>query len=917
MSSRLKAVSYVLVAVALLLAVRSFAQRPEPTEREIGAWYQHPQGIYRVPLAQGWQVLRGVRGKVKDERFDTLVDPTQQYSILCWRSSEKVSDEMAALKKYREEKLTELASNKNVHAAGMSINRVPMMRITYQISADCMVSRISAVKNGQRIVINTVSPLGQASGQLPRLMEDLIAGIQFQDRGVTIDTPPAMTQQTPIRDSSVSRPTIYPPTSVLESQKATVSSAGGSLALRGGIRLVVPPGAVASETEITVERLKPEVFNSDEPSKYVVLNCTASVSKFDRPVELRVAVGLRIPEDTPPPLAGTLNEETGLLELCPTRFEVKGAGVELVVKMEHFCTVVLPSVEQLIDWFDPLPSSAEPIETGIYKQGSSLFCWAMMMHTQARAYGANKQSAYRILGDIGLDFVGSVGIRWRPSIGNWFQTRTKQQPMRLFWGVSKLGGSYDAEVSLAGLKHYIRHEVGKERRPVFLSSSSLKHAWLVVGYDDQENFIVHDPRSTPDFPHTAEDMGYFTTSASNLGLIGESDSYHVTISIPDSLNPQRSLATLNIPHRGVWFNNPSVPNTFVFTWTHSTPEGYEWRQARQAQMQGAVYDSPLPPTVVELQLGSDGRLGTGLEVINGSRTETKRLTVEVEIGEEDPEEGGEALHKEQTEVLTVEPNRRMMVNLTIPVKKFRLPEDTSLTKYRFLATLREDGAAVDQASFAFEIGPGQWFEMEKITPAQVKQSPQFARMMIPERIFWCEPKKPNATETQLTLHYTRGVEGRQPFSAGTHPGVSPKITLRALREGDEYVVRGPALDEIARQAEFCWRYHIKMLAAEIAKSLNQATGGGAENDTVSHPQRVAEFEAKRQAAENIKVAVENIEFRIRSDGGRLRLTVRGKATEILPDEGPIVSEAGVAGNTPHLTVPGEDILEVVGNAEKK
>jgi hypothetical protein len=916
-SSRLKVVSYVLVMVALLLGVRLFAQRPESTEREIGAWYQHPQGIYRVPLAKDWQVLRGVRGKVKDEQFDTLVDPTRQYSILCWRSSEKVSDEMTALTKYREEKLAELTSEKNVHAAGMSINRVPMMRITYQTSADSMVSRISAVKNGQRIVINTVSPLGPASGQLPKLIDDLIAGIQFQDRGVTIDPPPAMTQQPPIQDLSVSRPTIYPPTSVLESQKATVSSAGGSLTLQGGMRLVVPPDAVASETEIMVERLMPEVFNGDKQSKYVVLNCTASIPKFDRPVELRVPVGLRIPENAPPPLVGTLNEETGLLELCPTRFEVMGAGVELVIKMDHFCMVVLPSVDELIDWLDPLPSSAEPIETGIYKQGSSPFCWAMMMHTQARAYGVKKQNPYRILGDIGLDFVGSVGIRWRPSIGNWFQTRTKQQPMRLFWGVSYLRSSDDADASLASLKHYIRHEVGKERRPVFLSSSSLEHAWLVVGYDDQDNFIVHDPRSTPDFPHKADDIGYFTTSASNLGLRGESDSYHVTISIPDSLNPQRSLATLNIPHRGIWFNNPSVQNTFVFTWTHSTPEGYEWRQARQVQMKGEVYDSPLPPTVEELQLGSDGRLGTGLEVINGSRTETKRLTVEVEIGKEGREEGGEALHKEQTELLTVEPNRRMMVNLTIPVKKFRLPEDTNLTKYRFLATLREGGVAVDQASFAFEIGPGQWFEMEEITPAQKKQSPLFAQMMIPERIFWCEPTKPNATETQLTLHYTRGVEGRPPLSAGNHPGVSPKITLRALREGDEYVVRGPALDEIARQAEFCWRYNISMFAAEVAKLNAQTLNAHAIGDTERHSQIAAEFDAKRRAAENIKVAVENIEFRLRSDGGRLRLTVRGKAAEIPPDEAPIVSEAGVEGNTPQLTFPEQGILEVVGNAEKK
>jgi hypothetical protein len=234
------------------------------------------------------------------------------------------------------------------------------------------------------------------------------------------------------------------------------------------------------------------------------------------------------------------------------------------------------------------------------------------------------------------------------------------------------------------------------------------------------------------------------------------------------------------------------------------------------------------------------------------------------------------------------------VHFSIPVTKFRLPQDTGLTKYRLDATLIENGGVVDQASFAFEIGPGKWFELE-VSPEQKKKGPGFATNMVPGRIFWCEPTKPNATETQLILHYKSKVEGRAPLSAGSRPGVSPRITLRAIREGNEYVVRGPALDEIAAEAEFSWRHMIMMLITGIEEAANIDPGE-------SGRQKDAEIKARRQATELMQVGVENIEFRLRPDGDTLRLTVKGKATSTIPNEEPQASEADV---------------EVVGQAEKK
>lgn len=890
MASRSMVASHVLLMISLLSGTPSFAQKPEPAAHDVRAWYRHPQGIYRVPLSDGWEVVYGVRGTVKDEQFDTLFDPTRQYSILCWRSSEKVSDDLAALEKYRDEKLKELASYADVHSTGISYNGVPMMRVAYQTSEDRMVSRISAVKNGRRVVINTVSPLGPTSGQLPRLVDDLIAAIEFPDRGVPVAPPVTTPRQPPVQDASIRRPTVFPPDSVLETQKASIGPAGGHVTLPSGLRLEFPQDAVARETDVLFERLRSEVFSSNDPSKYVVLNCLASVPQFEKPVEIRMPLSSRIPEDSPPPLAGTLDEETGLLELCPTRFETTRAGMELVLTTNHFCHIVLPSEKDLQDWLEPPPASAGPIETGIYKQGDTKFCWAMTMQTQARAYKAGTNSAYNILGDVGMSFVDPVDIRWRPNINNWFQNRAGQQPERLFWGTSILSGS---DVFLDKLKRYIRREVGRNGRPVLLGRKtwSKGHSWLIVGYDDQENFIVHDSQNPPDILPTSKDMGYFKVSSGTLGLdwgIPIRNSY-VTVAIPLPLNPQRSLATLNIPHRAIWFNNPSVPNCFVFGWTHATPEGYEWLQAKFFDKSGEVFDAPLPPTVEELQLGNPQFTSTGLEVINGSLSEIKTMTVEIEVGKD----GEEPRFKKPYDVI-VGPNSREPVSKTIPVEKFRLPEDVGLVKYRFQATLRENNVTVDQAAFTFEIGPGKWFEME-VTREMKKQGPGFAVAMIPKRIFWCEPVNPNATETQVTLHYALGAEGRPPLSAGNRSGILPRITLRAMREGDDYVIRGPVLDDIANQAEFSWRHMIMMLITGIEEAANIDPGE-------SGRQKDAEIKARRQATELMQVGVENIEFRLRPDGDTLRLTVKGKATSTIPNEEPQASEADV---------------EVVGQAEKK
>lgn len=116
--------------------------------------------------------------------------------------------------------------------------------------------------------------------------------------------------------------------------------------------------------------------------------------------------------------------------MCPTRFETKGTETELVMNVDHFCLALLLTKDELEEWLNLPPATASPIETGVYKQGSTPFCWAMIMHTQARAFKAGKQTAYYVSGDIGQSFVGPLEIRWRPVIGDWCADHADKQSTR-------------------------------------------------------------------------------------------------------------------------------------------------------------------------------------------------------------------------------------------------------------------------------------------------------------------------------------------------------------------------------------------------------------------------------------------------------------------------------------------------------
>ena len=272
MLQRTIALSAVCLSLFLLqqscLVAQPIPQTPSSSQ---GSWYRHPHGIYRIPIPAGWSVKSGFRGTAKDDQFDTIVDSSDSYAIICWRSSEKVDDAFSALEKYRKEKLIELAQYKDVHATGFSVDKTLMMRVIYENSDGRIVSRTSAVKNKQRVVINTVSCRGDVLGQLPKVVEDLLAKADFPDGGAPQpieNIRPVVAGPTTSMPKNV--PGDYPiKADVRETQTAQIGPLGGKVELRSGIRLVVPPEALPKLSKVTVQQLNPGAFNGDEKSRFL------------------------------------------------------------------------------------------------------------------------------------------------------------------------------------------------------------------------------------------------------------------------------------------------------------------------------------------------------------------------------------------------------------------------------------------------------------------------------------------------------------------------------------------------------------------------------------------------------------------------------------------------------------------------
>jgi hypothetical protein len=55
--------------------------------------YEHPERLFQLQLPEGWAVHSGHRGKLVDDRFDTLLDRSGQFQVIIWRQSFEGAEE--------------------------------------------------------------------------------------------------------------------------------------------------------------------------------------------------------------------------------------------------------------------------------------------------------------------------------------------------------------------------------------------------------------------------------------------------------------------------------------------------------------------------------------------------------------------------------------------------------------------------------------------------------------------------------------------------------------------------------------------------------------------------------------------------------------------------------------------------------
>jgi membrane-associated protease RseP (regulator of RpoE activity) len=111
--------------------------------------YQHPRELYRLQLPAGWQVNFGMRGRVRQEGFDTLVQATLGSFMICAHEPLPGLRGLEGLEEFRRGQLQTLV-NEEVNATGYSLSDRPWIEISYLSS-----------ESGQRVArLATLAPDG-------------------------------------------------------------------------------------------------------------------------------------------------------------------------------------------------------------------------------------------------------------------------------------------------------------------------------------------------------------------------------------------------------------------------------------------------------------------------------------------------------------------------------------------------------------------------------------------------------------------------------------------------------------------------------------------------------------------------------------------------------------------------------------
>jgi len=145
--------------------------------------YQHPRALYRIELPAGWQIDFGMKGRVRQEGFDTLMQTTAGSFMICSHEPLPGLKGLEGLEEFRRGQLQALADEK-VNATGFPLNDLPWMEISYLSS-----------ESGQRVArLATLAPDGNCyyfvlvgseniePAAFSELKTNLLQAIQFTPR---------------------------------------------------------------------------------------------------------------------------------------------------------------------------------------------------------------------------------------------------------------------------------------------------------------------------------------------------------------------------------------------------------------------------------------------------------------------------------------------------------------------------------------------------------------------------------------------------------------------------------------------------------------------------------------------------------------------------------------------------------------
>lgn len=557
----------------------------------------------------------------------------------------------------------------------------------------------------------------------------VVAGGPGTDRAPTTDVPSG-----PSAPAAPSTPTPAPPAPLPAAAPApplevhaVLDPAGGAIALGAGLTLTVPPGAVATSTELTF-RVLPEVPAGVGAPPGLAFEGRASQDRFDPPLELVVPLPADVSDaQAASALTGTVDRGALVIERAVRVADLGGQRV-LVVPIAHFSVHVLVIVGGVLvikgafiifdavkGWIWAPPAASAPLAVPVYHQGNGPECLATAVTMLTRAIKPGSKEVWRVMEGAGLSTRGESAfwLRWSGGVRQEVARITGVDPEVCLW--QPVVG-LDTSPLLGALKRYLRQQLAAGHPVLFSSTamsmggaSDITHAVALVGYDDTGYFAAN-PQNNSD-----SDAAVRHYSEAELGITWAVSQSYATLVVAAPLDPARTSLTVNVPPASVWFETLAGPSATIYamTWDGSAAGGVRW--VRQPML--SSIDRPgtpvaaVPGDVTRFYLGrpdpSGGAPLGGIEIINADAG-PQTATVTLQIVDQTAAGGAPLLlagnEAELRQSVEVPGKASRRVAFVVDAMALRPPTVTAPRTFQVRATVRGAGGT-DTATFEVTLDP--------------------------------------------------------------------------------------------------------------------------------------------------------------------------------------------------------------------